>query len=137
MKHLMQEEERQNKRVWKYLFSSKTIVRIFKPGDWNSNVPSGSNFLQEVDTSIGMTHTVVERLIDSFQEASSTTGKKYHGNAKCLLASLFQIPNADGMILLAAFEAIFNSFGPVRYMQTEMDSQQKPIYTLYFHRVKY
>lgn len=82
--------------------------------------------LQEVDTRFGTTHTVVERLIDSYQEETSSR-EEMAGKEQSLLASLFQIPKADSTILLTALWAIVNSFGPVRHILTEMESQQRPM----------
>jgi len=76
MKHCVQEQQREDSIERKVLIRVKTIVRVFKHGNWNVLLPQGYSVIQEVETRFGTTHVVVESFLKSVDKVSDIIASK-------------------------------------------------------------
>jgi len=107
----------------------KTIVRIFKQGNWNALLPDGYALLQEVETRFSTMHTVVERFIKSGAKALEIISSKDSSAALAAANSLCTASDENGRVQFPALQAVERVFSLLRVPQTELEAGREP--TLY------
>ena len=124
MRHAMEQEEKENRRTHRDLESVKKLVRIFKKGAWNLELPDGYSLYQETETRFGSIFDVAKCFIKSQNEVLKIVNTKTHAEAKALLSSLNCVKNNDGTFAsLPAIKAIVSVFQSVRHMQTALEGR--------------
>ncbi|KAI0559172.1 Ribonuclease H-like protein [Gracilaria domingensis] len=126
MKHAVNAETTRNSVIANDLSSVKTIVRIFKQGNWNLSLPDGYALIQEVETRFGTTFAVVERFLKSSKHVASIIASKDSESAKTAFDSLLTETKPNGDVVFPALEAISNCLRPVCHVQTALEAQSTP-----------
>jgi len=106
----------------------KTIVRIFKQGNWNALLPDGYALLQEVETRFSTMHTVVERFIKSGAKALEIISSKDSSAALAAANSLCTASDENGRVQFPALQAVERVFSLLRVAQTELGAGRKPTF---------
>ncbi|KAI0563666.1 zinc finger BED domain containing protein [Gracilaria domingensis] len=126
MKHAVNAETTRNSVIANDLSSVKTIVRIFKQGNWNLSLPDGYALIQEVETRFGTTFAVVERFLKSSKHVASIIASKDSESAKTAFDSLLTETKPNGDVVYPALETISNCLRPVCHVQTALEAQSTP-----------
>ncbi|KAI0567133.1 hypothetical protein FGB62_4g472 [Gracilaria domingensis] len=126
MKHAMEEQITKKTIIATNLDSVKTIVRIFKQGNWNLLLPSGSALIKEIETIFGTTFNVVQRFLFSSKHVASVISAKDSEPAKVAFDSLLTETNSKGDDNYPALDAIVECFRAVCQVQTQLEAQKTP-----------
>lgn len=122
----MQSEQTVKSRVYADLVRVKTIVRVFKDGSWNTKMPSGKAFIQEVETGFGTTHDVVKQFIGLCNEVTDMVSKEDVVQAKECLSGILKVPGDElYVVTLPALDSIIQVFDPIRYLQIAMETNRR------------
>ncbi|KAI0558044.1 Zinc finger BED domain containing protein [Gracilaria domingensis] len=126
MKHAMEKEMASNSVIAADLLNVKTVVRIFKQGNWNQALPDGFALVQEIETRFGTVFGVVERFLKSSKNVASLIARKDSEPAKKAFDSLITETTIEGDIVYPALEAIVTCFRPICHVQKQLEAQNKP-----------
>lgn len=111
------------------LKSAKTIVRIFKQGNWNAELPAGTNLLQEVETRFATSYTLCERFVKVPNDVERViVGHPSHETASKEWNSMTvtRAKESDEIEALPALNAIVFVFKSLVHVQTLLESCQAP-----------
>ena len=121
MKHAIN-EEKSDSIVYRDLNTVKTIVRIFKQGNWNDALPHGCKLVQEVETRFGTHFQVVERFLKSVEHVGRIIGEKESQSATESFQK-FECVTVDlGNTIYPALEAIATCFAPICHVQKQLEA---------------
>lgn len=126
MKHVMSSEENVKRPIHDDPVRVKTIVRVFKHGNWNQFLPDGYALLQEVETRFGTTNTAVQQFLESFHLLSDIISPKAPNSAVDAFDKLLKEAQGEGGAVFPALKAINKVFRPVRHIQTLLESFKEP-----------
>lgn len=90
LKRCIDQKHEQRRLISLDLNSGKVIVRIFKQGGWNNDVPNGFALFQEVETRFGTKLDVVVRFIKSQNHAGEILEVKDHKDAMDAFQSIIK-----------------------------------------------
>lgn len=137
MKNVMADDERKAGVVSTNLSSLKTIVRIFKQGNWNKDLPPGYALIQEIETRFGTTHDVAARFIKSADKVSRIVSEKDSEPAKLALSALETSKGSNHSTNYPAIVALTVAFRPIREMQTALEASESPTMHLILPRLEH
>ena len=68
--------------VWENLEAMRGIVRVFKQGGWNAELPDGKALISEIETRFGLIHSMCTRFIHSCTEVYLLIEKKENASGR-------------------------------------------------------
>ncbi len=113
--------------VWSNLEAMRAIVRIFKQGGWNAELPEGKALISEIETRFGLVHTTCSRFIHASTEVYLLIEKKSSSNAREYWKKLeSEVGVSHSSISLPTIQAIVDVCEPLVEIMVQMQASKYP-----------
>lgn len=127
LKNVMDEQIKKKSTIATDLENVKELVRIFKSGSWNSDLPDGCSLIPECETRFGTIFDVVTRFLKAAPFVTAVVSTKNHEGAKIAVGSLETAVDPSRNVTYPALQAIVDAFAGVRHMQNAMEAASYPV----------